>query len=55
LPTSGNYRVGIRAIHHEAGINTYSDYVWSNIEGTPEPWYASYNVPAGKVLRLRVK
>jgi len=55
LPAEGSYHFGLRAIKHVAGVDTYSDYVWSSVVGTPDPWYVSYAKAAGAPQRLRVK
>jgi hypothetical protein len=55
LPAEGNYRFSVRAMRTIDGINYYSDFIYSEIDGIPEPWYISYVKILGKPQRLRVK
>ena len=55
LAAEGDYRFGLRAIRHVAGVDTYSEYLWSSVAGVPEPWYVSYRKAAGAPQKLRVK
>lgn len=52
----GNYKIGIRTKRTTPdGTLLYSAYSWSDVEGSPAPWYAAYYATPPKVLRVRIK
>jgi hypothetical protein len=52
----GPYKVGVRTKRTVPdGTILYSAYSWSDVEGTPAPWYAAYYASPPKVLRVRIK
>jgi hypothetical protein len=54
----GQYKLGIRTKRTVPGTPVtvlYSDYSWSDLEGTPTPWYAAYYTLPPKVVRVRIK
>jgi hypothetical protein len=54
----GPYKLGVRTKRTIPGtpiIVLYSDYSWSDLEGSPAPWYAVYYALPPKVIRVRIK
>jgi hypothetical protein len=52
----GPYKVGVRTKRTVPdGTVLYSAYSWSDVEGSPAPWYAAYYASPAKVLRVRIK
>jgi hypothetical protein len=51
----GQYKIGVRTKRTVAGTILYSDYSWSDVEGSPTPWYAAYYALPPKVVRVRIK
>ena len=52
----GNYKLGIRTKRTTPDSTIlYSAYSWSDLEGSPAPWYAAYYATPPKVLRVRIK
>ncbi len=52
----GPYKIGVRTKRTVPdGTILYSAYSWSDVEGTPAPWYAAYYASPAKVLRVRIK
>jgi hypothetical protein len=53
--TEGQYKIGVRTKRTVSGTVLYSEYSWSDLEGTPTPWYAAYYALPPKVIRVRIK
>jgi hypothetical protein len=53
----GAYKIGVRSKRTVASDSTvlYSTYLWSDVAGTPQPWYAAYYVTPAHVDRVRIK
>jgi hypothetical protein len=52
----GPYKIGVRTKRTVPdGTILYSAYSWSDVEGSPAPWYAAYYASPAKVLRVRIK
>jgi len=54
----GQYKLGVRTKRTVPGTPVtilYSGYSWSDLEGTPTPWYAAYYALPPKVVRVRIK
>jgi hypothetical protein len=51
----GPYRIGVRTKRTAPDATVlYSDYFWSDVDGTT-PWYAVYYASPAKVQRVRIK
>ena len=50
-------RIGVRAKRVTAvyGEVMYSDYLWSDIEGVPEPWAVRHILPPNEVENVRIE
>lgn len=55
LESEGKYRVGVRTVRTVDGEVLFSEFAWSDVEGTPAPWYAAFYAVPAKVIRVRVK
>ncbi len=55
ISIEGAYRFGVRALKLVDGVTVPLEYAWSDIDGTPAPWYVTYYKATGKVQMLRVK
>ena len=53
--SEGKYRLGVRARRDVDGEVLYSDYLWGDVEGSPQPWYVVYYRLPPRILQLRVK
>ena len=52
----GPYRIGVRSKRTTVdGTVLYSDYLWSDAGGAPQPWYAAYWKSPARVERVRIK
>jgi len=51
----GKYKIGVRTRRDVDGETLYSEYAWSDVEGSPVPWYAAYYLMPPKVQRVRIR
>lgn len=52
----GRYKIGVRTKRTTAdGTLLYSSYSWSDVDGTPSPWYVVYYENPARVERVRIK
>ena len=52
----GPYRIGVRVKRTVAdGTVLFSEYLWGDIEGSPQPWYVVYYATPPRVQRVRIK
>jgi len=53
----GAYKIGVRMKRTVVADGTviYSPYNWSDIDGSPSPWYVVFYLSPPKVLRVRIK
>ena len=51
----GRYKIGVRTRRDVDGETFYSEYAWSDVEGSPVPWYAAYYLLPPKVQRIRIR
>jgi len=53
----GAYRVGVRTKRtvEADGTVLYSEYLWSDIEGSPQPFYVVYYTLPSRIMRIRIK
>lgn len=50
------FKIGVRTKRTTAtGEVLYSDWLWSDVAGTPQPWYVVYFKSPDRVLRVRIK
>lgn len=53
----GAYRIGVRTKRTVAADGTvlYSEYLWGDIEGSPQPFYVVYYTLPARIERVRIR
>ncbi len=55
--TEGPYKIGVRTKRTVVADGTvlYSEYLWGNVEGSPQPFYVVYYKTPARIERVRIR